>query len=107
MTEIITILVNVSVDEVNKENMENEFGTTATKILTHEVAKDLKVTHIPASCQRILNEIEDLIDKHGVEYYNGLKVVINHTDLVALHYLVKELKKRSVRVFDRNLREFI
>lgn len=107
MTEILTILVNVSVDEVNKENMENEFGTTKTKILTHEVARDLKVAYIPASCQRILNEIEELIDKHGVEYYNGLKVIINHTDLVTLHYLVKELKQRSVRVFDRNLREFI
>lgn len=107
--EILTVLININPVgfESIKEKAEMDFGTTNFKHLTHEVSPNFEVRNIPASCQKMLNNIEDLSDNYGVEFYQGLKVVLNHTDLVVLVYLVKELKKRSIRVFDKNLREFI
>ena len=107
MREILTVIINLTEKELQaiKEKIEMDFGTTKTKALTHEVAKE--VSHIPASCQKILNDIDDLADKYGVEYYQGLKVIIHHTDVIVVTYLVKELRKRSIRVFTKDLREFL
>ena len=109
MREILTVLINLTERDLEaiKGIIEMDFGTTKVKSLTHEVAKDFKVSHIPASCQKILNDIDDLADKYGVEYYQGLKVIIHHTDVIVVTYLVKELRKRSIRVFTKDLREFL
>lgn len=106
--EILTVIINLTQTELESilERISMDFGTTKTKYFTHTIAKDFKVANVPASCQKLLNEIDDLADKFGVEYYQGLKVVMNHTDLIVACYLAKELKKRSIRVFDKELREF-
>ena len=83
------------------------FVSTSAILFKSIVAKDFKVSHIPASCQKILNDIDDLADKYGIEYYQGLKVILHHTDIVVITYLVKELRKRSIRVFTKDLREFL
>lgn len=107
--EILTVIINLTQQEQENilEKMSMDFGTTKTKYFTHEVSKDSKVSHVPAFCQKMLNEIYNLSDIYGVEFYQGLKVIISHQDLVTLCYLVKELKLNSIRVFDKNLREFI
>lgn len=106
--ETLTVIINLTQTELESilEKISMDFGTTKTKYFTHTIAKEFKVANVPASCQKLLNEIDDLVDKFGVEYYQGLKVVMNHADLIVACYLAKELKKRSVRVFDKELREF-
>ena len=108
MKEILTVMINILPNEVEviREEITMIFGTSVVKYFTHETSKNFKVSLVPASCTKMLNEIDEMTDKFGVEYYQGLKVIINHNDLVTLTYLVKELKRRSIRVFDLNLREF-
>jgi len=79
MKEILTVIINLSQTELESilEKISMDFGTTKTKYLTHTISKDFKVANIPASCQELLSEIDDLVDKYGIEYYQGLKVIMN------------------------------